>query len=81
MKNLSKVEKILISKVIEDFIGISHSKKSFTKKDYKKLLKLHWKIGLDLIPELFKIDAKSFNTYAKESFERFQKSINTKNNK
>ena len=69
---LTKADKMLVTQVIEHFIGIEKElKNTITEKGYIKLLEIHWSLGMDLIPELCLLDKKSFDKYAKESFERF----------
>lgn len=76
---LTKADKMLITQVIEHFIGIEKELKStITEKGYKKLLEIHWSLGIDLIPELCLLDKKSFDNYAKASYKKFTENNNPK---
>jgi hypothetical protein len=79
IKGLSKLDKMIVIKVLESFIGIDKSaKESITEKGYKKILEIHWSLGMDLISSLCVKNKKDFDSYAKESFEKFKGELNNK---
>jgi hypothetical protein len=72
INGLSKSDKILLVGVLDCFIGTRKDlRELITEQGYKKILEIHWSLGMDLISELCLQDKKSFDKYAKESFERF----------